>query len=48
MSKISQVIEVCALWEDFNQLPSADNTIVGERGTLLSVGQRARVNLARL
>jgi ATP-binding cassette subfamily C (CFTR/MRP) protein 4 len=44
---LDQVIQVCALKIDFEQLPYGDKTIVGERGVLLSGGQKARINLAR-
>eukprot|EP00731_Ephydatia_muelleri_P026449 Em0018g549a len=43
----NMVIEACALVEDIDQLPSGDQTLVGERGVTLSGGQKARVNLAR-
>lgn len=42
-----RVIKVCALKRDFSLFPFGDRTIVGERGTSLSGGQRARINLAR-
>lgn len=42
-----KVIQVCALTTDLEQFPYGDKTIVGERGTLLSGGQKARINLAR-
>jgi len=45
--KYQNVINVCALTKDFEQLPYGDKTLVGERGTALSGGQRARINLAR-
>ncbi|CAB3237244.1 unnamed protein product [Arctia plantaginis] len=45
--KYKEVIRVCALQKDFQQLPHGDQTLVGERGASLSGGQRARINLAR-
>ncbi|XP_015109904.1 multidrug resistance-associated protein 4 [Diachasma alloeum] len=42
-----QVVRACSLLKDFVQLPQGDKTLVGERGTSLSGGQRARINLAR-
>ena len=46
-SKFAKVIEVCALHEDMSKFPRGDLTFVGERGVVLSGGQRARINLAR-
>lgn len=45
--KYQNIVNVCALTRDFEQLPYGDKTLVGERGTALSGGQRARINLAR-
>ena len=45
--KYKQVTRVCALIKDFEQLPHGDKTLIGERGSSLSGGQCARVNLAR-
>jgi ABC-type bacteriocin/lantibiotic exporter with double-glycine peptidase domain len=42
-----RIIEACCLWEDFKELPARDMTTVGENGTSLSGGQKARVALAR-
>ncbi len=41
------VIEACALKEDIERFPDRDGTTVGERGVVLSGGQKARVSLAR-
>lgn len=45
--RYAEVVRVCALNQDFAQWPQGDKTVVGERGTSLSGGQRARINLAR-
>ena len=45
--KYTRIIKACALTEDINQFPDCDQTLVGERGEVLSGGQRARVSLAR-
>ena len=45
--KYTRIIEACALTEDIQQFPDCDQTVVGERGAVLSGGQRARVSLAR-
>lgn len=45
--KYTKVMEACALTDDIQQFPEYDQTIVGERGEVLSGGQRARVSLAR-
>ncbi|KAL0132725.1 hypothetical protein PUN28_000454 [Cardiocondyla obscurior] len=46
-NKYRNIVNVCALAKDFEQLPYGDKTLVGDRGTVLSGGQRARINLAR-
>ena len=45
--KYTRVIEACALTEDIQRFPDFDQTVVGERGEVLSGGQKARVSLAR-
>lgn len=45
--KFAKVIEACALKEDLQKLSNGVLTFVGERGAVLSGGQRARVSLAR-
>ena len=46
-ARYNEVIRVCSLKSDLEQLPSGDMTQVGERGITLSGGQKQRVGLAR-
>ena len=45
--RYSQVTKVCALEKDIVMFPDGDMTMLGERGAVLSGGQRARISLAR-
>jgi len=45
--KYNKVIEVCALKKDIASFTKRDLTEIGQRGVILSGGQRARVSLAR-
>ncbi|KAJ3620808.1 hypothetical protein MTP99_004726 [Tenebrio molitor] len=47
LEKYQKVIRVCALEEDLSLFPHGDQTLVGERGVMLSGGQKARISLAR-
>lgn len=42
-----EVLRICSLDKDLSKMPNGDLTMVGERGSSLSGGQKARVNLAR-
>ncbi|EQL02135.1 ABC transporter, transmembrane domain, type 1 [Ophiocordyceps sinensis CO18] len=46
-ARYSRVLAACCLPEDLRELPLRDRTVVGEDGTSLSGGQKARVALAR-
>lgn len=46
-ARYDRVIEACCLALDFEELPKGDLTEVGENGTSLSGGQKARVAVAR-
>ncbi|KAJ3224277.1 Multidrug resistance-associated protein 4 [Clydaea vesicula] len=41
------VLQICELTEDINTFPNGVDTLIGERGVMLSGGQKARVSLAR-
>ncbi|XP_068382967.1 ATP-binding cassette sub-family C member 4 isoform X4 [Eschrichtius robustus] len=45
--RYEKVIKACALKKDLQVLEDGDLTVIGDRGTTLSGGQKARVNLAR-
>ncbi|KJK92870.1 hypothetical protein H633G_03246 [Metarhizium anisopliae BRIP 53284] len=45
--RYDRVLSACCLPEDLRELPDGDRTSVGENGTSLSGGQKARVALAR-
>src|SRR5699024_6766702 len=46
-TRYRKVVEACALSRDLTLLPFGDQTLVGEKGVMLSGGQKARINLAR-
>ncbi|KAH8889816.1 P-loop containing nucleoside triphosphate hydrolase protein [Thozetella sp. PMI_491] len=46
-ARYDRVIKACALDVDLDEMPKGDGTEVGENGTALSGGQKARVALAR-
>lgn len=46
-SKYQAIIKACDLEKDISSFPNRDLTLIGERGVLLSGGQRTRIGLAR-
>ena len=45
--KYARVVDACCLGQDFEELPRADDTYIGQKGLNLSGGQKARCALAR-
>jgi ATP-binding cassette subfamily C (CFTR/MRP) protein 1 len=45
--RLEHVIKLCGLEKDLRELPSGDQTEIGEKGINLSGGQKARIALAR-
>jgi ATP-binding cassette subfamily C (CFTR/MRP) protein 4 len=45
--RYQEVIRMCCLEQDISRFSFGDNTLVGEKGVMLSGGQKARVSLAR-
>lgn len=46
-SRYERVVSACDLKKDFETFPHGDQTLIGERGSSLSGGQKARLSLAR-
>ncbi|XP_041372527.1 ATP-binding cassette sub-family C member 4-like [Gigantopelta aegis] len=46
-ARYTAVLEACALNKDIESMTNGDLTLVGERGLMLSGGQKARLSLAR-
>ncbi|XP_023217340.1 multidrug resistance-associated protein 4-like [Centruroides sculpturatus] len=45
--KYRKILHITALEKDISLFPKGDLTVVGERGVIMSGGQKARINLAR-
>ncbi|XP_023241147.1 multidrug resistance-associated protein 4-like isoform X2 [Centruroides sculpturatus] len=45
--KYRKILHITALEKDISLFPKGDKTIVGEKGVIMSGGQKARINLAR-
>ncbi|CAO1401294.1 unnamed protein product [Diamesa serratosioi] len=45
--RYEHVVKACALTKDFEMFPYGDQSLIGERGSSLSGGQKARVSFAR-
>ena len=45
--KYREVVRVCALERDLSLFEDGDRTLIGEKGIMLSGGQKARISLAR-
>ncbi|XP_023244548.1 multidrug resistance-associated protein 4-like [Centruroides sculpturatus] len=45
--KYRKILHITALEKDISLFPKGDMTIVGEKGVIMSGGQKARINLAR-
>ena len=45
--KYNEVVRVCALERDLDLFEDGDRTLIGEKGVVLSGGQKARISLAR-
>ncbi|KAK3702956.1 hypothetical protein QZH41_002859 [Actinostola sp. cb2023] len=46
-TRYEKVLEVCELNADIHEFPKGDLCVIGQRGVMLSGGQRVRVSLAR-
>lgn len=42
-----KIVDMCGLKADFDQMPKGDLTLIGDRGSTISGGQKARISLAR-
>ena len=45
--QVQQALETAGAWEFVSELPDGLDTMVGDRGVMLSGGQRARISLSR-
>jgi len=45
--KYAEIIQICQLKKDFEELPAGDHTVIGDKSINLSSGQRAKISLSR-